>query len=322
MREIIIGSRGSKLALWQSEWVKARLEALDPGAKVRIEIFKTQGDVRRDVPLSTIGGQGAFTKELEVALLDRRVDVAVHSLKDLPTFTPEGLAITATPAREDPRDALVLRAGSQSRVNSLKSLAEGAVVGTSSLRRIAQLKHLRPDVRIKDLRGNVDTRLRKLDGGEYDALILASAGLRRLGFGERVSAAIEQGEMLSAVGQGSLGVETRSDDEEINTLVARLDDPRTRAAVTAERALLRSLGGGCQVPIAAHATVEGGRLKMDGLVAALDGSRVLREGIEGDAGGAARVGAELAAGLLERGAGELLRESNAQVPRADGRGQI
>jgi hydroxymethylbilane synthase len=322
MKEIIIGSRGSKLALWQSEWVKARLEALDPEVRVRIEIFKTQGDVRTDVPLSTIGGQGAFTKELEVALLDRRVDVAVHSLKDLPTLTPAGLAIAATPEREDPRDALVLRAGSQSQEHSLKGLAEGAVVGTSSLRRIAQLKHLRPDVRIKDLRGNVDTRLRKLDEGEYDALILASAGLRRLGFGERISAAIAQGEMLSAVGQGSLGIETRADDEGTNALVARLDDPRTRAAVQAERALLRALGGGCQVPIAAHATVEGARLKLDGLVAALDGSRVLRESIEGDAGEAKRVGEELAAKLLDRGAGELLDESNAQVPRADGRGQI
>ncbi|MBV8859086.1 MAG: hydroxymethylbilane synthase [Acidobacteria bacterium] len=322
MREMIIGSRGSKLALWQAEWVKARLEALDPEVRVRIEIFKTQGDVRTDVPLSTIGGQGAFTKELEVALLERRVDVAVHSLKDLPTVTPEGLSIKATPEREDPRDALVLRAGSAARADSIKSLADGAVVGTSSLRRIAQLKHLRPDVRIKDLRGNVDTRLRKLDGGEYDALVLASAGLRRLGLGDRISAAIEQAEMVSAVGQGSLGIETRSDDVETNALVARLDDPRTRAAVTAERALLRSLGGGCQVPIAAHATVQGGGLKLDGLVAALDGSRVLRESFEGDAGEAARVGEELAARLLERGAGEMLDESNAQVPRADGRGQI
>ncbi|MDT5269087.1 MAG: hydroxymethylbilane synthase [Acidobacteriota bacterium] len=308
MKEIVIGSRGSKLALWQSEWVKARLEALDPEVKVRIEIIKTLGDVKLDVPLSVIGGQGAFTKELEVALLDRRVDVAVHSLKDLPTVTPEGLSITATPEREDPRDALVLRAGSAAQANSLKGLAEGAVVGTSSLRRIAQLKHLRPDIQIKDLRGNVDTRLRKLDEGEYDALILASAGLRRLGFDERISAAIEPSEMLPAVGQGSLGIETRSDDAETNALVVRLDDPQTRAAVLAERALLRALGGGCQVPIAAHATVEGGRLKLDGLVATLDGTQVLRDRFEGDAADAARVGEELAARLLERGAGELLKD--------------
>jgi hydroxymethylbilane synthase len=314
MKEIIIGSRGSKLALWQSEWVKARLEALDPEVKVRIEIIKTMGDVRLDVPLSTIGGQGAFTKELEVALLDRRVDVAVHSLKDLPTITPEGLSITATPEREDARDALVLRAGSAAQTDSLKGLAEGAVVGTSSLRRIAQLKHLRPDVQIKDLRGNVDTRLRKLDEGEYDALILASAGLRRLGLGERINVAIEPGEMLPAVGQGSLGIETRADDRQTNALVTRLDDPRTRAAVLAERALLRSLGGGCQVPIAAHATVEGGRLSLDGLVATLDGTKVLRESLDGDATDAALVGEELAARLLERGAGELLKETPAEVP--------
>ena len=314
MKEIVIGSRGSKLALWQSEWVKARLEALDPEVKVRIEIIKTLGDVKLDVPLSVIGGQGAFTKEIEVALLDRRVDVAVHSLKDLPTVTPEGLSITATPAREDPRDALVLRAGSAAQANSLKELAEGAVVGTSSLRRIAQLKHLRPDIQIKDLRGNVDTRLRKLDEGEYEALILASAGLRRLGFDKRISAAIEPGEMLPAVGQGSLGIETRSDDAETNALVVRLDDSQTRAAVLAERALLRALGGGCQVPIAAHATVEGGRLSLDGLVATLDGTQVLRDRFEGNAADAARVGEELAARLLERGAGSLLADTPAEVP--------
>jgi hydroxymethylbilane synthase len=308
MKEIIIGSRGSKLALWQSEWVKGRLEALEPGVSVRIEIIKTTGDVRVDVPLSTIGGQGAFTKELEVALLDRRVDVAVHSLKDLPTVTPEGLAITATPERADPRDALVLRAGAISENASLRNLAAGAVVGTSSLRRIAQLKHLRPDVQIKDLRGNVDTRLRKLDSGDYDALILASAGLRRLGFGERISAAIEPEEMLPAVSQGALGIETRSDDAETNALVSRLDNRRTRAAVLAERSLLRSLGGGCQVPIAAHATVEGGRLSLDGLVATLDGAEVLRDRIEGDADDAAGLGEELAARLIERGAARLLSE--------------
>ena len=314
-KEIVIGSRGSKLALWQSEWVKARLEALDPSVSVRIETFKTTGDVRLDVPLSTIGGQGAFTKELEVALLDRRVDVAVHSLKDLPTVTPEGLSITATPEREDPRDALVLRAGAAREGASLKGLPEGAVVGTSSLRRIAQLKHLRPDVRIKDLRGNVDTRLRKLDEGEYDALILASAGLRRLGFAGRISAAIEPGEMLPAVSQGSLGIETRADDEATNALVSRLDDPRTRAAVTAERALLRSLGGGCQVPIAAHATVEGGRLSLEGLVSTLDGTQVLRDRLEGGTGEAAGVGEALAGRLMGRGAGALLADTPAQPPQ-------
>ena len=310
---LVIGSRGSKLALWQSEWVKARLEALDPHVSVRIEIFKTSGDVMRDVPLASIGGQGAFTKELELALLDRRVDIAVHSLKDLPTVVPEGLAITATPEREDPRDALVLRAGADAGGASLRGLGQGAVVGTSSLRRIAQLKHLRPDVRIKDLRGNVDTRLRKLDAGEFDAVILASAGLRRLGFGARISAAIETEEMLPAVSQGALGIETRADDTETNAIVSRLDDRETRAAVLAERALLRSLGGGCQVPIAAHATVGGGRLRLDGLVASLDGARVLRDSIEGDAGEAVAVGEALAAHMIERGAASLLAEAPEQI---------
>jgi len=289
------------------------LEALAPGASVRIEIFKTSGDVMRDVPLASIGGQGAFTKELELALLDRRVDIAVHSLKDLPTIIPEGLAITATPEREDPRDALVLRADADAHDASLKNLPEGAVVGTSSLRRIAQLKHLRPDVRIKDLRGNVDTRLRKLDAGEFDAVILASAGLRRLGFGERISAPIEIEEMLPAVSQGALGIETRADDTETNAIVSRLDDKETRAAVLAERALLRSLGGGCQVPIAAHATVGGGRLRLDGLVASLDGARVLRDSIEGDAGEAAAVGDALAARMIELGAALLLAEAPEQT---------
>jgi hydroxymethylbilane synthase len=310
---LTIGSRGSKLALWQSEWVKARLQALDPEASVRIEVFKTSGDVMRDVPLASIGGQGAFTKELELALLDRRVHIAVHSLKDLPTVVPEGLAITATPEREDPRDALVLRAGADASNASLRSLSQGAVVGTSSLRRIAQLKHLRPDVEIKDLRGNVDTRLRKLDAGEFDAVILASAGLRRLGFAARISAPIETEEMLPAVSQGALGIETRADDSETNALVSRLDHAPTRAAVLAERALLRSLGGGCQVPIAAHATLDGARLRLDGLVASLDGGEVLRDSIEGEASDASAVGEALAARMLESGAASLLAEMPTQV---------
>jgi hydroxymethylbilane synthase len=303
---LVIGSRGSKLALWQSEWVSARLAELDPSVSVRIEIIKTMGDVRRDVPLSAIGGQGAFTKELEVALLDGRIDVAVHSLKDLPTIVPEGLQITATPVREDVRDAIILRAGSDARVASLRDLPAGATVGTSSLRRIAQLKHLRPDVSVKDLRGNVDTRLRKLDDGEYDAIILAAAGLRRLGFAERISAAIETSEMLPAVSQGALGVETRADADAVNALVARLDHAETRAAVVAERALLRHLGGGCQVPIAAHAEVREGGLHLAGLVASLDGAEVIRDTLDGPASDAERVGESLAARMVERGAAQLL----------------
>jgi len=305
--ELVIGSRGSKLALWQSEWVRARLEEADPRASVRVEVIKTTGDVRRDAPLSVIGGQGAFTKELEVALLEGRIDIAVHSLKDLPTVVPHGLQITATPEREDARDALVLPAGADGRGASIRSLPAGATVGTSSLRRIAQLKHLRPDVLVKDLRGNVDTRLRKLDGGEYDALILAAAGLRRLGLGGRVSAYLDSGEMLPAVGQGSLGVETRADASETNALVARLDHRETRAAVLAERALLRHLGGGCQVPIAAHAETNGRTLRLSALVASPGGEELIRDAMEGAADDAERLGEALAARMVERGAAELLK---------------
>jgi hydroxymethylbilane synthase len=224
------------------------------------------------------------------------------------------LSITATPEREDPRDALVLRAGVSVENASLKNMPRDATVGTSSLRRIAQLRHLRPDVSIKDLRGNVDTRLRKLDAGEFDAVILACAGLRRLGLGGRISAPIEIEEMLPAVSQGALGIETRADDADTNALVSRLDNVETRAAVLAERALLRGLGGGCQVPIAAHATVNGERLRLDGLVASLDGAQVIRDSIEGDSADAAVVGETLAARMSERGAAALLADIPAQLP--------
>ncbi|HEX8473430.1 MAG TPA: hydroxymethylbilane synthase [Pyrinomonadaceae bacterium] len=304
---LIIGSRGSKLALWQAEWVRARLVGVEPTAEVRIEIIKTSGDVMRDVPLAVIGGQGVFTKELEEALLDGRIDIAVHSLKDLPTIIPDALAITAIAEREDARDALVLREGASQTFSSLRDLPEGASVGTSSLRRAAQLKHLRPDLSIKDLRGNVDTRLRKLDAGEYDAVILASAGLRRLGFERRISAFISVEEMLPAVGQGALGVETRAGDEDTNRIVARLNHEPTRAACTAERALLRALGGGCQVPIAAHATSDGAqKMRLEALAADVSGEHVIRDAIEGDVQDAERMGAKLAAMLLERGADRLL----------------
>ena len=304
----VIGSRGSKLALWQSEWVKARLEELRPGAEIRIEVIKTSGDMMLNVPLAVIGGKGVFTKELEEALLAGDIDLAVHSLKDLPTTLPDNLAISAITEREDARDALILREGTAAEGASLGKLTPGAVVGTSSLRRQAQLKHLRPDVEIKDLRGNVDTRLRKLDEGGYDAIILASAGLRRLGFERRISAALDHAEMLSAVGQGALGIETRADDPRTAPLVSLLEHAPTRAACTAERALLFALGGGCQVPIAAHAVVSGDTLRLDALVAALDGRTVIREHLEDDAGHAARAGETLAARLREQGAEELLEE--------------
>lgn len=305
---LIIGSRGSKLARWQAEWVALRLSQLHPFTTISIEIIKTSGDVLKDAPLAIIGGKGVFTKELEEALLDGRIDLAVHSLKDLPTTLPKGLAIAAITEREDARDALVLREGFAVEHPSIKHLPEDCIVGTSSPRRLSQLKHLRPELAIKDLRGNVDTRLRKLDAGWYDAVILASAGLRRLGLAHRISASLEIEEMLPAVGQGALAIETRSEDEETINIVALLEDAQTRAACTAERALLRALGGGCQLPIAAHAVVQGRHLRLDGLVAATSGETIIRDSLIGDASDAEQLGSELALRLRERGAESLLSE--------------
>ena len=298
-RPLVIGSRGSKLALWQAEQARERLRSLHPGIEINIEIIKTTGDVKTE-PLSVIGGKGVFTKELEDALLDGRIDIAVHSLKDLPTILPERLSITAICEREDPRDALVLRADLNA--GSLSSLPEGAVVGTSSQRRLAQLKALRGDVVVRDLRGNVDTRIRKLDEGQYDAVILASAGLLRLGLQDRISARIAISEMLPAVGQGAIAIETRSDNEFAFESTSRLDHAETRLACLAERAFLRGLGGGCQLPIAAHAIIEKDQLRLDGLVAKPDGSEIWRDQSSGPTDNAEEIGSALAAHLLTRGA--------------------
>lgn len=300
-RPLVIGSRGSKLALWQAEQARQRLQALDPQIEISIEIIKTTGDVKSD-PLSVIGGKGVFTKELEDALLDRRIDIAVHSLKDLPTILPEGLAISAICEREDARDALVLRSDLNGSDVSLLSLPERAVVGTSSQRRLAQLKALRGDVVVRDLRGNVDTRIRKLDEGQYDAVILASAGLLRLGLGNRISARIPLSDMLPAVGQGAIAIETRSDDECTLETTSRLDHRETRLACLAERSFLRALGGGCQLPIAAHAVLDRDSLMLDGLVAKPDGSEIWRDRLSGPANSGEAVGSSLAELLLKRGA--------------------
>lgn len=305
-RALIIGSRGSKLALWQAEHARERLLDLNPQLDVRIEIIKTTGDVKTD-PLSLIGGKGVFTKELEDALLDGRIDLAVHSLKDLLTILPDGLSISAIGEREDSRDALVLPAGTRN--GSLLHLREGAVVGTSSQRRLAQLKVLRSDVEVKDLRGNVDTRIRKLDEGQYDAVILASAGLVRLGLQDRISARIPINEMLPAVGQGAIAIEVRSDNELAVEATRKLDHRETRLACLAERAFLRGLGGGCQFPIAAHAVLDDDVLQLDGLVARPDGSKILRDAISGPADEAESIGAKLAGLLIERGANTLLASS-------------
>jgi hydroxymethylbilane synthase len=301
---LVIGSRGSKLALTQAEMVKTELARLDPALAVRIEVIKTSGDASTD-PLSIIGGKGVFTKELEDALLDSRIDVAVHSLKDLPTIIPDGLFIVAICKREDPRDALVLNRKLPG-LGSITALPKGATIGTSSPRRLAQLKHLRDDLIVNDLRGNVDTRLRKLDEGEYDALVLACAGLRRLGMENRISVALPAAEMLPAVGQGALAIETRAGDETTIAAISKLDHKFTRLACTAERAFLRSLGGGCQLPIAAYAVVREKRIKLDGLVADPQGHRVVRDRISGSLVDAEQIGAELGERLLQRGARELL----------------
>lgn len=302
-RTLVIGSRGSKLALWQAEQARERLRHLNPQLDVQIEIIKTTGDVKSD-PLSVIGGKGVFTKELEDALVGGRIDIAVHSLKDLPTVLPGGLSIAAICEREDARDALVLRAGSAG--GSLLGLPRGAVVGTSSQRRLGQLKALRPDVEVKDLRGNVDTRIRKLDQGQYDAVILASAGLVRLGLQERISARIAVTEMLPAVGQGAIAIETKSGNEFAVQSASRLDHCETRLACLAERAFLRSLGGGCQFPIAAHASLDDGLLMLEGLVAKPDGSEILRDSLSGSPDDPEALGSELAKQLIERGARALL----------------
>lgn len=302
---LVIGSRGSKLALTQAGMIKAALEVLNPTVKVRIEIIKTSGDVKTD-PLSVIGGQGVFTKELEEALLDGRIDVAVHSLKDLPTIIPGRLVIAAVCKREDPRDALVLSGKLEGLDAAIHALPRSATVGTSSPRRLAQLKHLRSDLVFEELRGNVDTRLRKLDEGNYDALVLACAGLRRLGLERRISAPLPTNQMLPAVGQGALGIETRLDDAETIDAISKLDHKFTRLACMAERAFLRSLGGGCQLPIAAYAVVREKRIKLDGLVTDKQGKQIVRDRIAGGLDEAEELGSRLAEQLLARGARELL----------------
>lgn len=301
---IVIGTRGSKLALWQTNWVKSQIEKAHPGLAVEITIISTKGDRVQDVSLPKLGeqGKGLFTKELEDAMLEREIDLAVHSLKDLPTELPAGLAVGAICEREDARDALVARRAG----GGFHSLPQSAIVGTSSLRRQAQIRALRPDLRLEPVRGNVDTRLRKLDAGDYDALILASAGLRRLGFGDRITEYLDEELMLPAVGQGALAIETRDGDTEIEAIVRALDHEATRLCCEAERALLRGLGGGCLVPIAALARTEGDHLRLKGLVASPDGARMLRGEEGGPASDAQSIGLRLAEQLLEGGASEIL----------------
>jgi hydroxymethylbilane synthase len=316
MPNLIIGSRGSKLALWQTNWVKSQIEKFHPGLVVEIEIIKTTGDKLTEASLAQIGGKGVFTKEIEEALLRRRIDLAVHSLKDLPTTLPDGLHIAAITEREDVRDALIVREGLRETVKSVRDLPEGARVGTSSLRRASQLRHQRPDLRIVELRGNVETRLGKLEEGDYDAIILASAGLNRLGFSNRITAPLALSEMLTAVGQGALGIETRADDQRANLLLEVLNHAPTRYATEAERAVLRNLGGGCAVPIAAFGHIKknrkGQKLILNALVADAEGQRVIRQQISGTPERAEELGAELAESLIAAGARELLPRVGSQ----------
>src|SRR5437660_2651241 len=292
---LVIASRGSQLALWQAHWVESQLKAA--GHECRIEIIKTTGDKITDVPLAKVGTKGLFTKEIEEALLDGRAHLAVHSLKDLPTELPEGLVLAAIPEREDPRDAMVGR--------TLANLPLGAKVGTSSLRRAAQLRQLRPDLLVESIRGNLDTRLRKLDEGQYDAILLAAAGLKRLGWADRIAEILSPEQMCPAVGQGALAIETRPSGAGWNAVQA-LDHAATRAAVTAERGVLRSLGGGCQVPIGAYAQVAERRVHVYAVVASPDGAELIRGESEGPAAGAEALGLALGADLLQKGARRIL----------------
>lgn len=301
MSKVRIATRKSPLALWQAEYVARCLEEAEPGLETELVKLTTKGDKILDQALSRVGGKDLFVKEIEQALLDGSAEVAVHSLKDMPTQLPEGLAITAYPEREDPRDALVSTAG-----HTLETLPEGAVVGTCSLRRAAQLLRRRPDLRIAEIRGNVQTRLRRMEDEKMDATVLAYAGLRRLGLDHLASQVLDASVSLPAIGQGILAVETAVADDATNVRVRRLDDPRSRAAALTERAFLHRLQGGCQVPIAGHAVVADGRVRLKGLVASVDGRRVVEGEREGALADAAALGVGLAEELLAGGAKEIL----------------
>lgn len=296
-----IGTRGSRLALIQSGWVRDMLVRRHPGLQVELCIVKTTGDKIQDAPLSRIGGKGLFVKEIEDELLSRGVDLAVHSMKDVPMVLPPGLGLLAFPEREDPRDALISRGA-----HALQDLPKGVALGTSSLRRAAQILALRPDLRTRPMRGNVDTRLKKLEAGEVEALVLAMAGLRRMGLAHRATEALAPDRVLPAIGQGALGLEAREDNASLRELLGFLDHEPTRVCVLAERAFLRELEGGCQVPIAGYARLVGGEIHLDGLVAALDGAKIVREAAKGPRETPEALGTALAQRLLSLGAAGIL----------------
>ena len=306
LTELRIASRRSQLAMVQTNWVKAELEKAHPGLTISVEAMATQGDKILDVALAKIGDKGLFTKELEAQMLVGRAEIAVHSLKDLPTNLPEGLMLGCITEREDPADALVVNAKNAN--HKLDTLPEGAVVGTSSLRRLAQLRHHYPHLSFKDVRGNVITRLEKLDSGDYDCLILAAAGLERLGFGNRIHQIIPGDISLHAVGQGALGIECVEDKPEVLEIIKVLEHTTTSRRCLAERAFLRELEGGCQVPIGVNSQINNEDLTLTGMVASLDGKRLIRDEASGSAADPESIGIELAGKLKQQGAGAILKE--------------
>ncbi|MBW4682178.1 MAG: hydroxymethylbilane synthase [Microcoleus vaginatus WJT46-NPBG5] len=312
-RTVRIGSRKSQLALVQTYWVQEQLQKHYPDCTFEVHTMSTQGDKILDVALAKIGDKGLFTKELEVGMLQNETDLAVHSLKDLPTNLPEGLILGCVSERENPADALVVH--EKHKDKQLETLPAGAVIGTSSLRRLAQLRHHYPHLEFKDIRGNLNTRLAKLDEGGYDAIILAVAGLHRLGMSDRIHQVIPAEISLHAVGQGALGIECRAGDTEILNLLKVLEHTPTAQRCYAERALLRTLEGGCQVPIGVNTTIEGDQLTLTGMVASLDGKQLVKDSITGPAENAEQLGIELAHKLREQGAQEILAEIFAQIQR-------
>ncbi len=304
MRKIVIGTRGSKLALWQTEFVKGKLVEFFPEVEFEIKIIKTKGDKILDSPLSKIGDKGIFTREIEIELLNGEIDLAVHSLKDLPTKLPDGLTISAVTEREDVRDVLI----SEDNL-SLDKLPQNALIATGSLRRRAQLLHFRPDFKFVDLRGNIDTRFKKFDESNWDGMVLAFAGVNRMSYTNRISQIIPTDIILPAVGQGAIAVEVREDDHDILEMIEKINHKETELATKAERALLKHLEGGCQIPIGAFAFVSNGKIKLSAMISNLDGTFMVRDSMEGDLDDdAEKIGFELAEKLLEQGGSKILGE--------------
>ncbi|MEW5908936.1 MAG: hydroxymethylbilane synthase [Thermodesulfobacteriota bacterium] len=300
------------MALWQAEWVKSALKKNNAGLSIDITTIKTTGDKILDVPLSQVGGKGLFVKEIEEALLDGRIDLAVHSMKDMPAVIPEGLKIGAVPVRENPLDVLISKKN-----RSLSQLRRGSRIGTSSLRRSAQLRHLRPDLEILPLRGNIDTRIRKLDTGDLDAVILAAAGVKRMGLEDRIVEFLNETHLLPAVGQGALCIEIREKDPRMEILAAGLNDSETQIAVDAERAFLIRMEGSCQIPIAAYAKINGKQIFLEGLISDLEGEKIIRDRISGPFTSSRQIGIALAEKLLNSGGREILGNIFSKIKKGE-----